>query len=100
MCACAATRNPWDSELFIHLVLLIFLNAVPELIYLGHHGGLNLLSESYRFIGENWIEWFPPNMLLILAAVGIVFSIVSIAVAPEATARHRPRSPDRPRESS
>jgi hypothetical protein len=47
------------AELFI----FVFLNAVPELIYLGHHSSLELIGESYRFIGENWIEWFPPTLV-------------------------------------
>jgi hypothetical protein len=51
--------------LALNVLILVFGNAVPELIYLGHHSTLALLSESYRFVGENWIEWFPPNLLLI-----------------------------------
>ena len=50
--------------LAVQLVLFVLLNAVPELIYLGHHSALELLTESYTFIAENWIEWFPPNLLL------------------------------------
>lgn len=50
--------------LSIELVLLVFFNAVPELIYLGHHTPLTLLTESAAFISANWIEWFPPNLLL------------------------------------
>jgi hypothetical protein len=46
------------------LAVLAFFNAVPELIYLGRHSAAELLVESYRFIGENWIEWFPANLLL------------------------------------
>jgi hypothetical protein len=46
------------------LATLAFFNAVPELIYVGRHAAGELLVESYRFIGENWIEWFPANILL------------------------------------
>jgi hypothetical protein len=46
------------------LATFAFLNAVPELIYLGRHAAGALLVESYRFIGENWIEWFPANVVL------------------------------------
>ena len=52
--------------LCIQLAILVLFNAVPELIYLGHHSSLALLSESYRFVADNWIEWFPPNVLLLL----------------------------------
>lgn len=51
----------------IQILVLVFFNAVPELIYLGHHSALELLAESYRFISENWIEWFPPNVILFIA---------------------------------
>jgi hypothetical protein len=58
--------------LCLQILVLVFFNAVPELIYLGHHGSLALLGESYRFIADNWIEWFPPNFVLIalLAILG------------------------------
>jgi len=46
------------------LAVIVFFNAVPELLYLGQHSAAELLVESYRFIGENWIEWFPANILL------------------------------------
>ncbi len=52
--------------LCLNILILVLLNAVPELIYLGHHSLLALLYESYRFIADNWIEWFPPNILLLL----------------------------------
>jgi hypothetical protein len=57
----------------LYVLVLVFGNAVPELIYLGHHSTLALLQESYKFVGENWIEWFPPNLLLfgVLIALNI-----------------------------
>ena len=50
--------------LAIQLVGVILFNAVPELIYLGHYGVMALLARSYQFVANNWIEWFPPNLLL------------------------------------
>jgi len=47
----------------VELFVFVFFNAVPELVYLGHHSALELLSESYRFISDNWIEWFPPTLI-------------------------------------
>jgi hypothetical protein len=58
----------------VQLIAFVFFNAVPEMIYLGHYSPLELLRESYRFIGENWIEWFPATIvggLLIIAAGAI-----------------------------
>lgn len=54
----------------VELTLLILLNPVPELIYLGHHSLFELLSASYAFVVENWVEWFPINIaLLVIYAV-------------------------------
>lgn len=55
----------------INLVLVVLFNAVPELIYLGHSGVVDLLSRSYAFIGANWIEWYPPNLLLMAGLWGL-----------------------------
>jgi hypothetical protein len=51
------------------IAVVVFFNAVPELIYLGHHSTMALFSESYRFITENWLEWFPPNLLLLIGLI-------------------------------
>jgi hypothetical protein len=58
------------------LALLTFGNAVPELVYLGRHPPAAILVESYRFIGENWIEWFPANILL----AGCVYGVSRLAL--------------------
>jgi hypothetical protein len=55
----------------ISILVLVFFNAVPELIYFGHHTAVSLLAESYHFIQENWIEWFPPNILMLVILYGI-----------------------------
>jgi len=46
-----------------NLAIFVLFNAVPELIYLGHFSSVALLQESYNFIAENWIEWFPANII-------------------------------------
>lgn len=53
--------------LCVELLILIFFNPVPELIYLGHYSLLQLLARSYEFTVNNWVEWFPPNLLLAVA---------------------------------
>lgn len=67
----AALPNGTLILLCISILAFVFFNAVPELIYLGHHSVFELFSESYRFITENWIEWFPPNILLFVAYLGL-----------------------------
>jgi hypothetical protein len=52
----------WGLRLIASLVLAPF--PFLQLIYLGRHAPAELLVESYRFIGENWIEWFPANLAL------------------------------------
>lgn len=47
----------------LKLGLYIILNAVPELIYQSRTSGLELVSASYNFIVENWIEWLVPNLI-------------------------------------
>jgi hypothetical protein len=54
--------------LAVRILLYVFLNPVPELIYQSRLSGLQLLSASYEFIVANWIEWFLPNVLI--TAVG------------------------------
>jgi biotin transporter BioY len=75
----ALMANPQGPiiALVVQLFLFVFLNAVPELIYLGHHSSLDLLTESYRFISENWIEWFPPTLL----AGAILLPLIALRTA-------------------
>jgi hypothetical protein len=60
--------------LCVELALLVFFNAVPELIYLGHYSSVQLLSESYAFVAANWLEWFPAN----LAAAVILYAAAAV----------------------
>ncbi len=62
--------------LFLYLAIFVLFNAVPELIYMGHYSATALLSESYEFITENWIEWFPATVI----AVGIMYAVVALPV--------------------
>ncbi len=64
---------PYLGIVFL-LATLVFFNAVPELIYLGRASAAELLVASYRFIGENWIEWFPATVVLavLYAVTGFV----------------------------
>ena len=63
------------------ILLYVIFNAVPELIYQGRVSGLALLSASYQFIVENWIEWLLPNLLV--GVVGYLLrNLVYELVAP------------------
>src|SRR3989454_7542062 len=58
------------AQIVFWLAVFVFLNAVPELVYVGHRGPAEVLVESYQFIGENWIEWFPANLALLACVLG------------------------------
>ena len=66
--------------LAVQILLYVIFNAVPELIYQGRVSGLALLSASYQFIVENWIEWLLPNLLVGIAGYllrNLVYQLVT-----------------------
>jgi hypothetical protein len=65
----------------VQILLYVIFNAVPELIYQGRVSGLALLSASYQFIVENWIEWLLPNLLVGVAGY-LLRNVVYQLVAP------------------
>jgi len=79
----ALLQLPWGypTLLFVDLAVFILFNAVPELIYMGHYGSLALLTESYAFIGANWIEWFPANLI----AAAVLLAVVAVPVGGPGT---------------
>jgi hypothetical protein len=67
-----STPNGALVLLFIEVLLYVFLNAVPELMYQSRTSGLELLSGSGRFIMENWVEWLAPNLAFLAAGYFIL----------------------------
>ena len=64
----------------VQILLYVIFNAVPELIYQSRVSGLALLSASYQFIVENWIEWLLPNLLVGVAGYmlrGLVYQLAA-----------------------
>jgi hypothetical protein len=77
------TRDAGDRGkivfILVDLTMVVFLNPVPELIYLG--GGrvrsFALLMEAARFISAHWPEWLAPSALMatvVLAPSGLLQS--------------------------
>jgi hypothetical protein len=64
----------------IQLAVYILLNPVPELIYQTRSSGLELLSDSYNFIVENWLEWLLPNIVLTVAGY-FILQVLSVMAA-------------------
>ncbi|HUB07683.1 MAG TPA: hypothetical protein VMB50_11805 [Myxococcales bacterium] len=62
------------------LLVAIFLNPVPELIYLRRAPGrtTDLIVASARFVHEHWIEWFLPNLLFGFALLALVVGVQSL----------------------
>jgi hypothetical protein len=65
----------------VQILLYVIFNAVPELIYQGRMSGLAVLSASYQFIVENWIEWLLPNLLVGVAGY-MLWDLVYQLAAP------------------
>lgn len=62
----------------VTLLELVLLNPAPEVIYVrGTRNGLETIQRSIRFIQDNWIEWFIPNLLLIGAGWWFLQNVVS-----------------------
>jgi hypothetical protein len=72
--ALAANPQRETLSLAIKFMQLIVLNAAPEVIYQRRvMGGLDTIVTSFRFLQENWIEWFVPNGL-VLAGLWLFFT--------------------------
>lgn len=57
------------------LIMAVFFNPVPELIYQSSSRSFALLAESARFVSRRWPEWLAPNLLfaaLLLAPTGLL----------------------------
>lgn len=47
------------------ILLLIFLNPLPETVYQKHYSPMESIKYAFEFVKENWIEWFLPNVILL-----------------------------------
>ena len=64
----------------ISLVLVLALNALPEVIYLQRSTGFPALQEALIFTRDNWIEWFLPFLLAICPILVIHLEAGALAV--------------------
>lgn len=71
-------------SLIINIVILIFLNPLPESIYQKFYSSWETITYAFDFIKENWIEWFVPNIILLAALYfitgRIIFNLFSIHI--------------------
>ncbi len=66
-----------DVAFIVTLILLVILNPIPEVIYLGRSDGFGMLQESVDFLRENWVEWFLPLVFLTMLSLGFPLPFVS-----------------------
>lgn len=53
-----------------YLGAFIFLNPLPEMLYLKYYSEGESLSKAFEFIIENWIDWFVPLLPMMILAFG------------------------------
>ena len=70
--ALAAVPNGALIFALIKVALYILLNPLPEFLYQTRTSGIELLTASYNFIVENWIEWFLPNILMTVVGLFVL----------------------------
>ncbi len=71
----ALQANPYRPVLTSAVFFLVFviLNPVPEVIYQSRQGSaMEVVTESYEFVIENWVEWFLP-LAVVIAPFGFSF---------------------------
>lgn len=56
--------------LLVNLSMFIFLNALPETIYLKNYDQGETIVKSIDFINENILNWFGPNIIFLLLYIG------------------------------
>jgi hypothetical protein len=74
--ALAPTPNGALIFALIQIALYILLNPAPELIYQTRSSGFALISDSYNFIIDNWLEWLLPNFVLTVAGY-LILNVLS-----------------------
>jgi len=69
----SSINTPQGTVVLVTLMLLVILNPIPEIVYLGRSDGFGMLQESFDFLRENWPEWFLP--LILLTFLSFVFPV-------------------------
>lgn len=57
--------GPLALGLIINFLVLILLNALPEVIYQKDYNSWGSIKHTIDFVKESWIEWFVPNFFII-----------------------------------
>jgi hypothetical protein len=68
------------ARMFLMLGIYGLLNAIPETLIVHRYDGIFALQHTFQFIKENFIEWFPPLIIVLLPFFlgDIIFSILNV----------------------
>jgi hypothetical protein len=69
----------------VQLAIAIFLNAVPEVIYLRGSRFVQAIQDSASFVMENPVAWFVPNIVLAVVFLGLTGTVDLSSTAAFAT---------------
>ena len=61
----------------LYFGLFIFLNPLPEAIYLKVYSPMDTIKKSYEFISENFLNWFIPNIVFFSLIYIVTGNIIS-----------------------
>lgn len=61
--------------LIANVIAFVVLNPLPETLYQKHLGEMDSFIYAFKFIKENWIDWFVPNVILGGACYGLYYGI-------------------------
>ncbi|WP_425449158.1 hypothetical protein [Dethiothermospora halolimnae] len=67
--------------LIIQILVLLLLNPLPEAIYQKHYSSWESIVYAFKFIKDNWIEWFIPNIIFMLILYYSTGTIISDVLA-------------------
>lgn len=61
-----ASIGPFAFSLIIILFTFVLFNSVPEATYQKDYDALETITYAIDFVKTNWIEWFLPNIILLI----------------------------------
>ncbi len=61
----AAPQTQWLAKV-VNLLITILLNPIPEMVYQRPSGVMEMATDSFEFVKENFVEWFLPLFVLLL----------------------------------
>lgn len=58
--------GPDALGLIITFLTFMLFNPIPEVTYQKHYGPGETIMYSINFVKDNWVEWFVPNIILLI----------------------------------